>query len=56
MLSLALQGPSVSAGLQMLAGAAKPPIVPDVAFSETVNQGLLSTTGKDLYIILIKLH
>lgn len=35
-LGLALQGPSVSAGLQMLAGAAKPPGVPEVAFPEAV--------------------
>lgn len=36
MLGLALQGPSVSAGLQMLAGAAKPPGPPEVAFPEAL--------------------
>ncbi|KAL0275176.1 UNVERIFIED_CONTAM: hypothetical protein PYX00_003119 [Menopon gallinae] len=35
-LGLALQGPSVSAGLQMLAGAAKPPGGPEVVFPEAV--------------------
>lgn len=47
MLGLALQGPSVSAGLHMLAaGAAKPPGAPEVAFPEAIVPLARASSGK----------
>lgn len=36
MLGLALQGPSMSAGLHVLAGAAKPSVMPEIGFPENL--------------------
>ena len=53
MLGLALQGPSVSAGLHMLAaGAVKPPGAPEVAFPEAIVPLARAASGKTFKKIL----